>query len=225
MRALTSRGCVDQSRGTMAKNSILSFNEMQIVLCSASPRRKWIFETAGYPVIQIPANIDESLDSHLGVFDSLKKLATEKLAASLLSWKASPQLFPKILPNRQVVFVAADTEVLLNATPLGKAESVDQARVILESLSGKTHDVVTAVAFQKTAADATIQCFYERTQIEFREIAPTELQRYLDSNEWRDKAGAYAIQGLGGSFVRSINGDLLNVIGFPLAQFESQVLL
>jgi septum formation protein len=116
-------------------------------------------------------------------------------------------------PNATVI--AADTEVFLHGLPLGKPETEAEARSHLERLSGRTHDIWTGlfIAGPQTGEERSGA---ERSAVTFREIDPPLLEAYLASGEWRDRAGGYAIQGLGSAFVTSLAGDLSNVIGLPL---------
>jgi len=94
----------------------------------------------------------------------------------------------------------------------GKAESAEEAESMLESLSGKTHEVVSGLALITPAWE---EVHREVTQVTFRRLTPRDLARYVASCEWEGRAGAYAIQGLGASLVEQIEGDYLNIVGLP----------
>lgn len=110
--------------------------------------------------------------------------------------------------------LGADTEVVLDGHILGKAADADAARERLRALSGRTHEVLGAVALIDAGAEE--RSLVERTRVGFVEITDDLLELYVDSGEWRDRAGAYAVQGLGATLVDRIDGDLANVIGLPL---------
>ncbi len=201
----------------MKPNSLIY--KIPLVLCSASPRRKWILETAGYDVQQKSVPLDETLIADRSVTDALMELSRRKL-------EAVRQSEPKAgLASGcgEHWFVAADTEVVFQNRTLGKAATIDDAEHILRRLSGREHEVITAVSFSNFEQEVP-DSFFCKTSIRFRVLSDREINRYLQSNEWVDKAGAYAIQGLGGSFVAEMKGDFLNVVGFPLCEFELKFL-
>jgi len=110
--------------------------------------------------------------------------------------------------------LGVDTEVVLDGRLLGKAEDEAQARKRLEALSGRTHEVLSGVV---VIADVAERWGVARSRVTFRDLAPDLLAAYLASGEWRDRAGAYAVQGLGSTLVERVEGDLSNVIGLPVA--------
>ncbi len=109
--------------------------------------------------------------------------------------------------------LAADTIVVLGSKILGKAKNATEAKKILKSLSGKKHFVITAVCM---GSKSNLKTFEVSTAIRFRKISDEEIKDYLRSGEWKDKAGAYGIQGKAKAFVEEIRGSLTNVIGLPL---------
>jgi septum formation protein len=108
--------------------------------------------------------------------------------------------------------LGVDTEVVVEGRMLGKAEDVDMARSYLELLSGRAHEVLSGVVLLGEAERAGTAC----SLVTFRRLEQRTLQLYLASDEWRDRAGAYAIQGLGSILVKRVEGDLSNVIGLPV---------
>lgn len=118
-----------------------------------------------------------------------------------------------LAPDAALV-LGADTEVVLHGRILGKASDTGAARERLRALSGRTHEVLGAVAL--IDAGERERSLLERTRVSFVEIGDDLLQLYLDSGEWRDRAGAYAVQGLGSTLVDRIDGELANVIGLPI---------
>jgi septum formation protein len=111
--------------------------------------------------------------------------------------------------------LAADTEVVLDGEVFGKAEDEPQARVFLERLSGRVHEVWGGLALRLNGQERTAHAV---TRVRFRALEPADIGWYLRTGEWRERAGAYAIQGKGASLVESIEGDFWNVVGLPLAE-------
>lgn len=109
--------------------------------------------------------------------------------------------------------LGADTDVALDGRLLGKADDEAGARERLEVLSGRTHEVLGGVALVRGERE---WCEVVGTLVRFRELSPAEIGVYVASGEWRDRAGAYAVQGLGAALVVSVDGDLSNVIGLPI---------
>ena len=118
-------------------------------------------------------------------------------------------------PEAELV-LGADTEVAIGGRVLGKPASEDEARAYLSELSGSTHEVLGAIALLRGGEGAEPVTALERTRVGFAELGAAEIDRYIASGEWRDRAGGYAVQGLGASFVTVVDGDLANVIGLPM---------
>lgn len=110
--------------------------------------------------------------------------------------------------------LGVDTEVVLEGQVLGKAGDEGEARDRLQALSGRTHEVLSGVCL--TAGPTGERTGVARSLVTFAELSPSLLELYLASGEWRDRAGAYAIQGLGSVLVERLEGDLSNVVGLPL---------
>jgi septum formation protein len=115
------------------------------------------------------------------------------------------------------IVLAADTIVTLEGRIFGKPRTADDARHMLETLSGRTHAVVTGVTLIRLP-DAEHRTFVESTLVHFAQLDAEEITRYLATNEPHDKAGAYAIQGRAGRYIPRIEGDYFNVVGLPLAR-------
>jgi septum formation protein len=114
------------------------------------------------------------------------------------------------------IVLAADTVVTLEGRIFGKPRSTDDARHMLEKLSGRTHSVLTGVTLVRLP-DAERRSFVEITLVHFSQLSPEEITRYLATDEPHDKAGAYAIQGRAGRYIPRIEGCYFNVVGLPLA--------
>jgi len=176
----------------------------RLILASSSPRRKELLTTLGVDFCAIPADIDESV--HVGETprDYVSRMAVEKAAA-----------IARVQQSESYVILAADTTVVLAGEILGKPTSHGDAMAILSRLSGRHHSVITAVCLQ-TPTDLSQQLV--ETQVAFITLSAEDCEAYLSTDEPWDKAGAYAIQGLGGAFVQAIDGSYSNVVGLPLAQ-------
>ena len=180
-----------------------------LVLASASPRRASLLHQIGIvPDHIIPAYIDEA---------PLKGELPRQLVARLSAGKA----ISVSKENSGSFILAADTVVACGKRILSKAETPEQARIFLELLSGRRHKVVGGLAI--ISPDGKIYKRIVETHVTFKRLSLKDLDLYLASGEWQDKAGAYAIQGLAARFVRVINGSYSNVVGLPL--FETSQLL
>ena len=179
-----------------------------LVLASASPRRQELLTQAGFVFTVEPSRIDEDLLPDEPAADYVSRLAEEKARA----------VFDRLAPSHAadpLVVLGADTCVLLEGKILGKPRGRDEARRMLESLSGRTHQVLTGLA-AVTRAGATVAI--EISQVMVNRIDPEEMERYLESGEPLDKAGAYGIQGYAARWIPRIEGCYFNVVGLPLAR-------
>jgi nucleoside triphosphate pyrophosphatase len=173
-----------------------------LILASASPRRQELLREAGIAFEVHAAHVNE--DQHEGEppLEYAFRLAREKA-------QAVAQHYP------QQYVLGADTIVVLDGEVLGKpADTADAARM-LRTLSGKEHQVTTAVAVVKPGGD--IETRFSTTQVCFREITEQEIQQYVAGSEPMDKAGAYAIQGGASRWTNRIVGEYSNVVGLPLS--------
>jgi len=169
-----------------------------LVLASASPRRQRLLERLGYRFAVRPAQIDETPRPQEPAAPYAARLAVEKAAA---------------VARPGEVVLAADTVVTCGGALLGKPEDDADARRMLGELAGRWHEVLTAIAVH--AADLRLE-HVERTRVRFAPMKPAEIDWYVATGEARDKAGAYAIQGLGMLFVDAIDGNYSNVVGLPV---------
>jgi len=181
---------------------------MDIHLASASPRRHEILTAMGVGFMAAGVDIDETRYDDEPVADMVCRLALAKAAA------ARQDLDPS------VPVIGADTAVAVDDLVLGKPASEDEAIGMLTCLSGRTHRVLTGVALDYAGSVSTATSV---TEVRFREISPDEARAYWHSGEPRDKAGAYAVQGVGGVFVEGISGSYSGVVGLPV--FETASLL
>lgn len=178
---------------------------MKLILASASSRRAEILRGAGLPFSVLSSAVDETPMPGETPQDLVRRLALAK--AELVAARA---IGPAIV-------IAADTIVALEGAILGKPRTSEDARQMLERLSGRTHSVMTGVALVRLP-DVERREFVEATQVHFASISKEEIVKYLASGEPFGKAGSYAIQGLGGRFIPRIDGCYFNVVGLPLAR-------
>jgi septum formation protein len=178
---------------------------MKLILASASPRRAEILRTAGFAFTVLSSAVDETPYPEESPHDHVQRLAAAK--AELVAARA---VGPAIV-------IAADTVVTLEGKILGKPRSTEDARRMLEQLSGRTHSVLTGVAVIRLP-DAESRSFVESTLVHFAQLSGDEIVHYLATEEPYDKAGAYAIQGRAGRYIPQIEGCYFNVVGLPLAR-------
>lgn len=179
-------------------------SQARLILASASPRRKALLDQLGVSCTCAPADIDESHWIDESPSDYVQRMAQEKAQAIAL-------LYPPV----GCAVLAADTIVVIAGTILGKPIDHADALLMLTSLSGRRHSVLTAVCLLTVAG---IVCELVETQVEFLPLSHEVCEAYLATDEPWDKAGAYGIQGLAGAFVRSIEGSYTNVVGLPLCE-------
>ncbi|MGE3610329.1 MAG: nucleoside triphosphate pyrophosphatase [Bacteriovoracaceae bacterium] len=190
---------------------------MKFILASASPRRKELIGHLKIPFQVIALNIPE---------DSNEK-DPNKYSQEIANLKGDA-VFNKLIqqdPSQNYFVVSADTIVCLNGKIFGKPKDRNEAKAFLSELSGKTHSVFTAVSIKiKRDAHHFGFEFVEESKVTFNVIAPELMERYLDTGDSLDKAGAYGIQGPSLTFISKVEGDYANVVGFPLSRFvlESQ---
>ncbi len=178
--------------------------ESKLVLASKSPRRKYLLNQAGLDVTVIPSGVDES---------SLNCTSPSGYAQMLAEAKAMD--VARHHPGHWVI--GADTIVLIDKLVLGKPASTAHARQMLQRLSGQTHQVITGYCIRHLASGKCITDMVS-TDVLFKRLSAAEIEWYIHTREPFDKAGAYAIQGLGTFLVRSINGSYSNVVGLPVCE-------
>ena len=181
---------------------------MKLILASASVRRAEILHDAGYSFSVLPSAIDETPFPNEPAHDLVQRLALAK-AELVAERSAGP-----------AIVIGADTEVTLEGHIFGKPRSSEDARHMLEKLSGRTHAVVTGVALIRLP-DTERLTFVESTLVIFSMLSAEEISRYLATGEHNDKAGAYAIQGRAGRYIPRIEGCYFNVVGLPLARLQT----
>jgi septum formation protein len=176
----------------------------KLILASKSPRRSDLLEKAGLTFSTIPSDFDES---------SVTMSDPESYVRILAKSKAID--ISKKHPDSWVL--GADTIVLIGDRILGKPGSEDEARAMLKQLSGKTHQVITGYCLCCQTKNDIISGT-AKTDVRFKTLRDAEIEWYIQTGEPFDKAGAYAIQGIGAFLVESINGSYTNVVGLPVCE-------
>jgi septum formation protein len=171
-----------------------------LLLASVSPQRRAILEQLRIPFDLVTPSYEEH-----DVDDDPVTLVRAHAVGKARSVAAQAG-------DRPVLGV--DTAVVVDGTAFGKPSRPEDAERMLETLSGRTHEVVSGLCLLTRAWE---EVEHESTRVTFRTLTPRDVAHYIREEEWRDRAGAYAIQGLGSSLVESIEGDYLNVVGLPAA--------
>ncbi|AXT38303.1 septum formation inhibitor Maf [Alteromonas sp. BL110] len=185
-----------------------------VVLASASPRRTALLKQMNIAHTIQAADIDESPRDNEPPLELVARLATEKALA------VKAQLVSQQAMTKDKLILASDTLISFNGQSVGKPEDKADSKRILTMLSGKTHDVLTAICVLDNAQQQTQVI---TTSVTFAALTDAQIDAYWETGEPADKAGSYAIQGIGGEFVVSINGSASAVIGLPL--YETRQLL
>lgn len=186
----------------------------QLILASQSPRRSEILKKAGYQFVPFPVHVSEIPDKNLNQNEQILDIAGRKAEAVCAAIR------DKSLDFGDAVVLTADTMVCLESQVLGKPDSPAQAHIFLRALSGIKHQVKTAICLidLRTLEKTT---HIETTDVIFHPLTDEEILAYIATGEPLDKAGAYAIQGIGSRFVAKYEGDFNNVVGLPLHALEN----
>ena len=221
---------------------------MQLILASASPRRAELLVAAGYSFDVHAVDVDERLRAGETASDYVERLAIEKAARAmeeLLSDPAEAGLSGPAKAGhyvrdddvrdeehdsrgpakaghyaRDLIVIGADTAVVVGEAILGKPRDVEDAARMLRRLSGRTHQVMTGVSARSTTADVSQ---VEVSTVTFAALNEEQIAWYVASGEGRDKAGAYAIQGLASRFIPRIEGSYSNIVGLPIAAVDGLI--
>jgi septum formation protein len=181
---------------------------LRLVLASASPRRREILSALRIPFEVVVPEVEELAD---GVPEEVVvENARRKAAAGLRAAGEAAE---------SATALGVDTEVVLDGRLLGKAGGRTDARERLEALAGRTHTVLSGIVLHgavPSSEEPVERSGVALTEVTFRELDRKTLETYLASGEWRDRAGAYAIQGLGSILVEQVQGDFSNVVGLPV---------
>ena len=174
----------------------------KIILASASPRRKEILKITGLDFSVSAGNYEEDLNLPLKPRELARFLSRKKAEAVTHR-------------HRDALIIAADTFIVFQGRLLGKPRSSREAKKMLQMLNGKVHSVITGFTIMDSLSRKTLSSSVE-TKVYFKKLTDKEITEYVRSGEPIDKAGAYAVQGLGAVFIRKIDGDFFNVMGLPL---------
>ncbi|MCM1493703.1 MAG: Maf family protein [Muribaculaceae bacterium] len=196
----------------------------QIVLASASPRRRELLEQVGIDFFVCPAKGQEHIagTSPEAVVEELSRQKAEEVAAGMRAFGESR---PGLVTPQDLLVIGADTVVACDERILGKPKEAAGAVEMLSLLQGRTHSVYTGMTFVflDKSGRAGEHSFYERTEVEVYPMTEEEIRRYVDSGEPMDKAGAYGIQGKFAIHVKEIRGDYNNVVGLPVARMYQEL--
>lgn len=177
----------------------------RLILASASPRRAELLQQIGLRFVVHPADVPELVQPGEAAADYARRIALDKARAG---WTQALARGESALP-----VLGADTDVVLDGRILGKPRDRADALAMLAALSGREHQVYSAVALKHGAQEALVLSV---SRVSFAVITPAQAQAYWDSGECQGKAGAYAIQGRGACFVRELQGSYSGVVGLPL---------
>lgn len=178
-----------------------------IILASKSPQRQDILRRLNIPFVCIPSETDETFDPSLPPEKAVEQIALRKAEAVL----RSP------LKINTPWIIAADTLIFSHGTPMGKPADVEQARSMLQSYSGASHKVITAIC----CYDEKLHRLSSRissSNVCFKALSDAEIEWYLSTGEWQGAAGAYRIQGIAACFITKIEGSYSGIVGLPISE-------
>lgn len=187
--------------------------KFHVYLASGSPRRKEILTQIGVP-FDVVSQTAEELSGGLPPRRLAHENARRKARAAVL-----PAGVGTSRGSLKDVVVGVDTIVVSGGRVLGKPRDVRESRAMIEALSGKTHEVISAIHLWIPGRGSRSVSLAASTAVTFRRLTAAEVRWYLDTGEGRDKAGAYGIQGFGAVLVDRIHGEYFNVVGFPVRTF------
>ena len=192
---------------------------MKLILASSSPRRAQIVRNAGIPIEVCAIAVDESRRNGEPHDEYVKRLALAKARAAADAQRGR---------REEICAIGADTVILADGEVLCKPASEEEARGMLRRLSGTWHEVHTGLALvRRPGADSaggtesTERVIEETTRVQLAPLSEAEIDDYIATGEWSDKAGAYGIQGIGGRYVTRLEGCYFNVMGLPIGRLWS----
>jgi septum formation protein len=196
------RSVAENSLARQASNGMTILKE-KLVLASKSPRRAEILRAVGWESEAVAADIDETRFASEDAVSYVERLARAK--AETVAGKLHERLV-----------LGADTVVLIDREILGQPRDDEDARRMLQLLSGRWHEVLTGIALVCSGQRPRALVEHETTRVRFAKISPAEIDYYVSTGEPMGKAGAYAIQGIAALFIEEIQGDYFNVVGLPV---------
>lgn len=184
----------------------------ELLLVSQSPRRRELLSEAGFQFRVDSVKLSEIIDKNVNLERAVSKLAREKAEAFVAQHN--------MLKGLKILLLSADTVVAVDEDVLGKPSTNLQAREFLRRLSGRAHRVLTGICLWDLESGRVIEAT-DSTLVMFRNLSEEEIRTYIETGEPMDKAGGYAIQGLGRAFVSGIEGSWSNVVGLPMELLEA----
>jgi len=179
-----------------------------LFLASQSPRRSDLLTQIGIPFTVLVVDVDETVLPAEKADDYVIRLAKEKALAG-----------QKKIKHKEIAIIGSDTAVVINGQILGKPDNRSDAKSMLTLLSGKTHQVMTAVALavsSENTSQSELTSVLSVSKVTFKKLSGTEIEHYVNSGECNDKAGSYAIQGKAAAFITHLAGSYSGVMGLPL---------
>mgnify|MGYP002761833885 FL=1 len=196
----------------------------QMILASASPRRKELLEQIGAEFVICPAKGEEVITETdpSAVVMELSRQKAEEVASGVLTYN---EQHADLATPQDILVIGADTVVAYENQILGKPKDEEDARRMLTMLSGKTHSVYTGVTFVFIDKEGRTgeHCFFEKTDVCMYPLKEEEIVRYIQSGDPLDKAGSYGIQGRFAIHIKEIRGDYNNVVGLPVARLYQEL--
>lgn len=183
----------------------------QLVLASQSPRRRELLEQAGFEFFVASVQISEIPNENLNLPDQIRHLAQDKARALVESGK--------LLKQNSFLVLSSDTVVVLEGRILGKPETAAINADFLRRLSGRTHEVITAICLWDLDS-GRVALGHDVARVTFRALDEREIEAYCSSGDGLDKAGGYGIQGRAGAFVATVEGAMDTIVGLPIALVE-----
>ena len=177
----------------------------RIILASRSPQRRFLLKSIGLTFTAIPSDVEETSEGEPREVVLANALAKGRAVAARR--------------REGTLVIAGDTEVVVDGRVVGQPAFEGEARWCLETLSGRTHEVLGALALvgpDRIDGEPTVRTGVQSSKVTFGDLGQDLIDRYLDSGEWRGRAGGYAVQGLGSALVDGVDGDVSNVIGLPI---------
>lgn len=196
----------------------------QIILASASPRRKALLEQIGMEFEICPAKGEEVITESRpdAVVSELSRQKAEEVAAGVLTYN---EQHPDLATPQDILVIGADTVVTYGGEILGKPKDEADAGRMLTLLQGNTHSVYTGITlvFIDKSGRTGEYCFFEKTDVTMYPMDEDEINRYIATGEPMDKAGSYGIQGRCAIYIKQIEGDYNNVVGLPVARLYQEL--
>lgn len=178
---------------------------MEIILASASPRREMLLREFAKDLVVVPAHIDEAIHQDERFADACVRLARKKALQVAKE-------------NRGAVVIGADTIAYKGRENYRKTDDKRKARAILQGLSGRTHNVITGVAVVFPSGKCV--AYSVKADVKMKEISELELENYLETDDWKGRAGSYDISGEGKSLVAGVKGEVETVVGLPIKKLR-----